>query len=50
LTSRNYLRHRDEVQEYLARRREQAEEVRREAEAGRDREGLRQRLLERIGG
>lgn len=45
-----YLRHRDEVQEYLARRREQAEEVRREAEAGRDREGLRQRLLERIGG
>lgn len=45
-----YLRHRDEVQVYLTRRRQQAEEVRRQAEAGRDREGLRQRLLERLAG
>ena len=45
-----YLRHRDEVNEYLARRRSEAEEIRREAEVGRDREGLRRRLLDRLGG
>jgi uncharacterized protein (DUF433 family) len=45
-----YLRHREEVQEYLARRREHAAAVRRENEAGRDRENLRQRLLDRLAG
>jgi len=43
-----YLRHRDEVQGYLAKRRKQAEEIRREAEAGHDHESLRERLLARL--
>ena len=45
-----YLRHREEVQAYLAQRREQAAAVRRENEAGRDRENLRPRLLDRLAG
>ena len=44
-----YLRHRDEVEAYLARRREQAEAARLEAQARLDPRGLRERLLARLG-
>ena len=42
-----YLRHRDEVDAYLARRRQLAEQVRRDAEARFPKEGVRERLLAR---
>jgi uncharacterized protein (DUF433 family) len=42
-----YLRHRDEVEAYLQRRREQAAEVRRENEARFPSGGIRERLLAR---
>ncbi len=42
-----YLRHRDEVSAYLERRRQFAEEMRREGERRHPREGLRERLLAR---
>ena len=42
-----YLRHRDEVNEYLARRRAEAAEVRRRVEADFPPEGVRARLLAR---
>lgn len=42
-----YLRHRSEVEAYLKRRREQADEVRRENEARFPPQGVRERLLAR---
>ena len=42
-----YLRHSAEVNAYLAQRRQAAEELRRIVEAGKDRQGLRERLLSR---
>jgi len=42
-----YLRQHDEVQEYLKRRRQEAEEVRKQNEARFDTKGLRARLLAR---
>ena len=44
-----YLRHRDEVETYLQKRRAQAEEIRREIEARFPQTGLRERLLARLG-
>jgi len=43
-----YLRHREEVKEYLQRRRELADEVRRKVEARFPQTGLRERLLARV--
>ena len=43
-----YLRHREEVREYLHRRQQEAEAVRRENEARFDHRGLRERLLARL--
>ncbi|HXG68199.1 MAG TPA: DUF433 domain-containing protein [Blastocatellia bacterium] len=43
-----YLRHRDEVDEYLRKRREQREQVKRENEAKFDTTGLRERLRSRL--
>ena len=45
-----YLRHRAEVESYLAQRREEAARLRRLVEAGHDRRGLRERLEARRGG
>ena len=42
-----YLRHRDEVDEYLGRRRSEAEELRRKVEERFPPEGIRERLLAR---
>jgi uncharacterized protein (DUF433 family) len=42
-----YLRHREEVQEYLSTRRQQRDEIRREVEARFDPHGIRDRLLAR---
>ncbi|RMI04830.1 MAG: DUF433 domain-containing protein [Calditrichaeota bacterium] len=42
-----YLRHRAEVEEYLARRRAEAEEIRKENESRFDPTGIRERLLAR---
>ena len=43
-----YLRHRDEVEEYLQRRLRLADEARRELEARFPREGIRERLESRL--
>lgn len=43
-----YVRHREEVEEYLQRRRELADAVRREIEERFPREGLRERLESRL--
>lgn len=43
-----YLRHRDDVEAYLSRRREEAAAVRREVESRFDTRGLRERLLSRL--
>jgi uncharacterized protein (DUF433 family) len=42
-----YLRHTAEIEAYLAQRRQAAEELRKTVEAGKDRRGLRERLLAR---
>ena len=42
-----YLRHTAEIDAYLVRRRQDAEELRKIVEAGNDRHGLRERLLAR---
>jgi uncharacterized protein (DUF433 family) len=42
-----YLRHREEVEAYVAEQRRQAEEVRRQDEARLDRPGIRERLMAR---
>jgi uncharacterized protein (DUF433 family) len=44
-----YLRHRQEVDSYMNRRRALAEEIRREVEARFPQTGLRERLLARLG-
>lgn len=43
-----YLRHREDVEAYLAKRRRKAEEVRREIEARHPSHGLRERLESRL--
>jgi uncharacterized protein (DUF433 family) len=42
-----YLRHTAEIDAYLAQRRQAAEELRKKVEDGKDRHGLRERLLAR---
>ena len=42
-----YLRHTAEIDAYLAQRRQAAEELRKRVEDGKDRQGLRERLLAR---
>ncbi|MFL6194174.1 MAG: DUF433 domain-containing protein [Thermoanaerobaculia bacterium] len=42
-----YLRHQEEVEEYIKEQRREAEEVRRQDEARYDRQGIRERLLAR---
>ena len=44
-----YLRHRDEVEEYMGRRRAEARSIRVEVEEARPQTDLRQRLLDRLG-